>query len=408
MTNKLKSGLSSLASESQLYPQESLLKVKKSSNDLFIGIPKESSMHEYRVALTPEVVRVLSSNGHRVVVQSGAGTGANYTDNEYSEAGAKITDDPREAFGTDIVLKVEFPTIEELEMIQPGKTVISTIHVGSDIKVNMELILRRKITAIGYEFIQDKVGGLPIVRAMSEIAGSVVVSIAAEYLSSVNNGLGVILGGITGVPPSEVVILGAGTVAEYTARAAIGLGANVKIFDDHIYKLRRLKHLLTNQIYTSTIDHASLERAILNADVLIGAVRSDRDRSKCLVLEETVSQMKKGSVIVDVSIDEGGCIETSYPTTLNQPTFSKYGITHYCVPNIASRVPRTASKVLSNIFYPILLQVSDAGGLHDMLFQHPWFMKGVYAHQGSVTNYYLSKRFNLKFKDLSLLMAARF
>ena len=216
------------------------------------------------------------------------------------------------------------------------------------------------------------------------------------------------MGGITGVPPTEVVILGAGTVAEYSARAAIGLGANVKIFDDHIYKLRRLKHLLANQVYTSTIDHATLEAALLNADVLIGAVRAEKERNKCLVTEETVSKMKKGSVIVDVSIDEGGCIETSYPTNLKSPVFSKYGITHYCVPNIASRVPRTASKVLSNIFYPILLQISDSGGLNDMLFQHKWFMKGVYAYRGSITNYYLSKKFKLGYKDLSLLMAARF
>lgn len=408
MSDKLKSGISSLASESKLYPQESPLKIKTSPNELFIGVPKENSVHEHRVALTPEVVAVLCSNGHRVVIQSGAGSGANYTDNEYSEAGAKITSDPNEALSADIVLKVEFPSLNELEKIKPGKTVISTIHAGNDIKENLELIIKRKITAIGYEYIQDKVGGLPIVRAMSEIAGSAVISIAAEYLSSVNNGLGVILGGITGVPPSEIVILGAGTVAEYAARAALGLGANVKIFDDHIYKLRRLKHLLANQVYTSTIDHITLKKALLNADVLIGAVRTEKERNKCLVTEEMVSRMKKGSVIVDVSIDEGGCIETSNPTNLKHPVYTKYDITHYCVPNIASRVPRTASKVLSNIFYPILLQISDSGGVDDMLFQHKWFMKGVYGYQGSVTNYYLSKKFKLKYKDLSLLMAARF
>ncbi|MEQ6122432.1 alanine dehydrogenase [Reichenbachiella sp. MALMAid0571] len=408
MSDQLKGSISSLASESRLYPQEVLLKVKKDRHQLFIGIPKESSEHEYRVSLTPKAVELLAANGHNVVVQSGAGKGANFTDHQYSEAGAKISSDVEEVFSSDIVLKVKFPSLEELKKIKNGKTLISTIHLNDGFKERINLINSKKITAVGYEYIEDKVGGLPIVRAMSEIAGCTAIPIASEYLSATNKGMGVLLGGITGVPPTKVVILGAGTVAEYAARAAVGFGADVKVFDPHIYKLRRLKHLLNRQIFTSTIDHSSLQKALKDADVVIGAVRAEKGLIQHIVSEEMVAQMKKGAVILDVSIDEGGCFETSEPTNLRNPVFTKYDIIHYCVPNIASRVPRTASRALSNILTPVLLDVSQCGGINDIIFQHKWFMKGVYAYKGSLTNYHLSKKLDLKFKDLTLLMAARF
>lgn len=408
MSDHLKGSISSLASESRLYPQEVLLKVRKDRHQLFIGIPKESSEHEYRVSLTPKAVELLVANGHNIVVQSGAGKGANFTDHQYSEAGAKISVDVEEVFSSDIVMKVKFPSLEELKKIKSGKTLISTIHLNDEFKERINLINTKKITAIGYEYIEDKVGGLPIVRAMSEIAGCTAIPIASEYLSTTNKGMGVILGGITGVPPTKVVILGAGTVAEYAARAAVGFGADVKVFDPHIYKLRRLKHLLNRQIFTSTIDHSSLQKALKEADVVIGAVRAEKGLIHHIVSEEMVSQMKKGAVILDVSIDEGGCFETSEPTNLRNPVFTKYDIIHYCVPNIAARVPRTASRALSNILTPILLDVSQCGGINEIIFQHKWFMKGVYAYKGSLTNYYLSKKLGLKFKDLALLMAARF
>ena len=328
MANKLKSSISSLASESKLYPQEVLLKVRKDKHQLFIGIPKESSEHEYRISLTPKAVELLSANGHNIVVQSGAGKAANFTDHEYREAGAKISADADEVFGSDIVMKVEFPSTEELKKIKNGKTLISTIHLRDDLKERIKLINDKKITAIGYEYIEDKVGGLPIVRAMSEIAGNSIIPIASEYLSATSKGMGVILGGITGVPPSKVVILGAGTVAEHAARAAIALGAEVNVFDPNIYKLRRLKHLLNAQIYTSTIANSSLQNAILSADVVIGAMRAEKGEVQHMVSEELVSQMKKGAVILDVSIDEGGCFETSEPTNLRCPTFTKFDVIH--------------------------------------------------------------------------------
>ncbi|MFY0651071.1 MAG: alanine dehydrogenase [Cyclobacteriaceae bacterium] len=408
MTDQYKSSISSLASESQLYPQEVLLKVKKDRHQLFIGIPKESSEHEHRIPLTPKAVELLTANGHSITIQSGAGKASNFNDHDYSEAGAKISNDVDEVYASDIVMKVTFPNLEELKKIKNGKTLISTIHVRDDLKERIQLMNSKKITAIGYEYIEDKVGGLPIVRAMSEIAGCAIMPIASEYLSSTNKGQGIILGGITGVPPTKVVILGAGTVAEYAARAAVGFGADVKVFDPHIYKLRRLKHLLNSQIYTSTIDHSSLQKALMDADVAIGAIRSEKGSIQHIVSEEMVTKMKSGAVVLDVSIDEGGCFETSEPTNLRSPVFSKFDVIHYCVPNIASRVPRTASRALSNIFTPILMETSKCGGIEDVIFQHKWFMKGVYAYKGCLTNYYLSKKLGLPFKDMDLLIVPRY
>ncbi|MEL7148715.1 MAG: alanine dehydrogenase [Bacteroidota bacterium] len=404
----MKKEMSSLAVGQVLYPQEAPAKLKKSKGALFIGVPTELSFQENRVSLKPESVQVLVNNGHTVWIEAGAGLSSNYNDNEYSEAGAKIIYSQKEVFQADIVLKVEPPTIEEINIMRNGATLISALQTGRQTVEFHQALNQKKITALGYEFIEDEVGGLPIVRAMSEIAGSSVMLIAAEYLSSANNGLGIILGGITGVPPTKVVIVGAGTVAEYAARAALGLGVDISVFDNQIYKLRRIKHALNHQVYTSTIDQATLHQQISEADVLIGAIRAEKGRNKCVVTEEMVAAMKEGAVIVDVSIDQGGCIETSEITTHKNPVFKKYGVTHYCVPNIASRVARTASNALSNIFTPMLLQIGDAGGVEDMIFSQKWFMKGVYAHRGGLTNVHLARKYNLPFKDLNLLIAARF
>jgi len=408
MVEKSKQKVTSLATEQVLYPQESPLKFKKSKGALFIGMPKESSYQENRVALKPESVQVLVSNGHTVYVETGAGEACNYSDNEYNEVGARIVYSAKEAYHANIVLKVGPPTLEEIDLMKDGTTLISALQPGSQTIDFLIALNRKRITALAYEFIEDKVGGLPIVRAMSEIAGSSVMLIAAEYLSSSNNGPGILLGGITGVPPTKVVVLGAGTVAEYASRAALGLGVDIAVFDNHIYKLRRLKHALNHQVYTSTIDNITLQNAIEEADVLIGAIRPEKGRNQCIVTEEMVANMKEGAVIIDVTIDQGGCIETSEITNHRQPIFRKYGIIHYGVPNIASRVSRTATNALSNIFTPMIMQISDAGGIEDMIFSHKWFMKGVYAHRGGLTNMHLARKYNLPFKDLNLLIAARF
>ena len=316
--------------------------IKTKKKRLAISVPTATRFQENRVALKPDSVKVLVSNGIDVNMETGAGKLAHFEDNEYSEAGANIIYDRKEVFAGDIVLKVAPPSMEEIGLMKPGAVLISAFQTGGQSIEYLQALTKQRITAIGYEFIEDKVGGLPLVRAMSEIAGSTVMLIAAEYLSSTNAGRGVILGGVTGVPPTEVVILGSGTVAEHAARAALGLGANIQVYDNHIYKLRRLKHAVGQQVHTGTIDQAVLKNALKDADVVIAAIRAERGRSMQVVTEEMVAEMKRGSVIVDVSIDQGGCVETSRPTTHDNPTFIKHGVIHYCVPNIASRVGRTA------------------------------------------------------------------
>lgn len=408
MSEQHRSGFEELAQESKLYPQESLLKIKKQQNTLYIGIPKENSFQENRLAITPDGVNLLVNNGHEIRIETGAGKESRFTDKEFSDAGAKIVYSTEEVFKADIILKVEPPTIDEIQYMNPGKVLISALQLGNQTPEYLRAINDKKLTALAYEFIEDKVGGMPAVRAMSEIAGSTVMLIAAEYLSNINNGKGILLGGITGVPPAKVVILGAGTVAEYTARGALGLGVDIQIFDNNIYKLRRLKHALGQQVFTSTFNNVLLSDAIKQADVLIGAMRIEKGKMQIIISEEMVATMKSGSVIIDVSIDQGGCIETSEITSHDNPIFTKYGVIHYCVPNIASRVPRTATTAFNNIFVPMLLQASDEGGIDGMIFNNTWFMRGIYAYNGFVTNEHIADKFNMAYKDLNLLIAARF
>lgn len=408
MTEKKKTGFEALATKTSLYPQEQVLEVKKSRNSFFVGLPREVSLQENRISLTPDAVALLINNGHEVWVETKAGIGSKFTDQQYSEVGAKIVYSPQEVYKADVVLKIEPPTLEEIELMHAGQTVISALQLGNLKSDLLQALLRKKVIALAYEFIEDKVGSMPIVRAMSEIAGSTVMLIAAEYLSTANNGRGIILGGITGVPPTKVVIIGAGTVAEYAARAAIGLGAEVQVFDNHLYKLRRIKHLLGQQIYTSTIDTLTLSETLKSADVVIGALRAEKGRTRHVISEEMVSRMRPDSLVIDLSIDQGGCIETSQITTLDLPTFRKYDVIHYCVPNVASRVAHTAATALSNIFIPTILRAAEEGGVEQMIFSHKWFMKGVYTYKGGLTNEFLARKFGLRYKNIELLLAARF
>lgn len=408
MTEKRKPGFEALASKTSLYPQEQLLAVARRKHSFFIGLPREISLQENRISLTPDGVALLVNNGHEIWVETKAGEGSKFSDKDYSDAGAKIVYSPQEVYKADAILKIEPPTAEEIELMHPGQTLISAIQLGQFSADRLQAILKKKVTALAYEFIEDKVGGMPIIRAMSEIAGSSVIPLASEYLSTVNKGKGVILGGITGVPPTKIVIIGAGTVAEYAARAAIGLGARVQVFDNHLYKLRRIKHLLGQQIYTSTIDTFTLVNTLKTADVVIGALRAEKGRARHVITEEMVSQMKPDSLIIDLSVDQGGCVETSEVTTLDNPVFRKYDVVHYCVPNIASRVAHTATTALSNIFTPTILRAAEEGGVEEMIFSHKWFMKGVYAYRGGLTNEFLARKFGLKFKNIELLLAARF
>ncbi|MBL7852150.1 MAG: alanine dehydrogenase [Cyclobacteriaceae bacterium] len=406
MSAKSRSGFESLA-QASLSPQEQLMKVKEGQRSFLIGLPREISLQENRICLTPDAIALLVSHGHEVWVETKAGLGSKFDDKQYSEAGAKIVYSPQEVYKADIILKIEPPTLAEMEYFKPGQILISALQLGHLQKQFIDALMQKRVTSLAWEFIEDKVGGMPIIRAMSEIAGSTVMLIAAEYLSSIHDGKGIILGGITGVPPTKVVIIGAGTVAEYAARAALSLGAEIQVFDNHLYKLRRIKHTLGHQFYTSTIDTVTLGDSLSTADVVIGALRAEKGKVRHVVSEEMVSRMKPNSLIIDLSIDQGGCIATSEITTHSKPIFRKYDVIHYCVPNVASRVAHTATTALSNIFTPTILRAAEEGGVEQMIFTHKWFMKGVYTYKGGLTNESVARKFGLKFKNIELLMAAQ-
>jgi len=360
------SDLRSPFTKEQLLPQEETLEISKRKGELFIGIPKETAFQEKRVCLTPDAVSALVSNGHKVLLESGAGTGSSFSDKNYSEAGAEITKDTAKVFACPIVLKVESPTLEEIELLNPQAILISALQIKTKCKKYFEALANKRITALAFEFIRDDDGSYPAVKSLSEIAGTASVLIAAELLANNNSGNGLMLGNISGVPPVEVVILGAGTVGEFAARSAIGLGANVKVFDNSISKLRRIQTNLGRPLYTSTIQPKNLTKALKRCDVAIGAVKGT-NRSPVVITDSMVESMKNKSIIIDVSIDTGGCFETSEVTTHKTPTFVKHGVVHYCVPNIPARYSRTASVSISNIFSPYLLKIADDGGIENSL-----------------------------------------
>jgi alanine dehydrogenase len=398
------SELSDIAKQALMQPQEAMLETKTKKNSLYIGIPKETSFQENRIALTPLSVALLVQNGHDVVIEAGAGSCANFHDKDYSEQGARIVYDKKEVYRADIVIKIAPPTDDEIEMMKSGQILFSTLQMSTMKCEALKAMMKKKITALSFEYIRDEGNILTVVRAMSEIVGATSVLIAAEYLSNVFDGKGLMLGGVTGVPPTEIVILGAGTVGEYAARTAIALGAEVKVFDSSIYRLRRLQNQIGSRVFTSVIQPIVLQKAIRNCDVAIGAIRATHGRSPCLVSEETVSRMKPNSVIIDVSIDQGGVFETSQVTNHTDPVFRKYDVIHYCVPNIASRVARTATYALTNIFTPILVDIGEMGGLMNLIWEKAGIRNAIYLYQGQLTNKDLADRFNLPHKDLDLLV----
>lgn len=396
--------LKQLVQQGSLLPKEEMLEIERKKGSLFIGIPKETSFQERRVALVPETVSLLVSHGHRVKIETRSGEGANFTDNEYSEAGAEICYDKKEVFQCDIIFKVAPPSEEEVEMMPGNQTLISALQISIQPKVILQKLMQKKITAVAWDYIRDEEGVFAVVRTMGEIAGTTSILVAGELLSNFSSGKGVMLGGLAGVQPTEVVVIGAGTVGEYATRAALGLGASVKVFDNSLSRLRRLQNDVGERVYTSVIQPKVLAKALRRADVVIGALRAPLGRTPCVVTEEMIENMKQGSVVVDVSIDQGGCFETSQVTNHKDPTFIKHGVIHYCVPNIASRVSRTASFALSNIFSPVLIEMGDQGGCRDMIVHDQGFRSGVYIYKGVLTSEVLGKVFDLKYKDIELLL----
>ncbi|MEP7278181.1 MAG: alanine dehydrogenase [Bacteroidota bacterium] len=386
---------------------EEKLDVKPRGSELVIGIPKETAFQENRIALTPDAVGVLVSNGHHVIIEHNAGDAAHYRDKDYSEAGGKIVYEKAEVYRAPLLVK-SAPVIEEdLPFLQANQVIISPIHLSVLKAEILEKMMEKKITAISFENLKDDSDSYPIVRSMSEIAGSAVMLIAGQYLGSANHGKGVLLGGISGIPPTKVIIIGAGIVGEFAARAALALGASVKIFDNSVYRLKRLQNNIGQRMWTSVIEPRILAKQLKTCEVAVGALGSDSGRTPLIVTEEMVSNMRPGSVIIDVSIDRGGCFETSEITTHEHPIYMKYGVVHYCVPNIPSGFARTASQAISNVLMPLLMEAGDEGGFENLVWHQVHLRSGIYLFKGALTNFYLSQRFDLKYTDLNLLIASQ-
>lgn len=385
--------------EEELMPKEEKLEVIKKGKQFSIGVPKETCLNERRTCITPDAVQVLVEHGHEIIVESGAGQGSFFTDLQYSESGAKITNDPKEAFGQDLILKVNPPTEEEIDYMKPNTYLVSALQINLREKEYFLKLAEKKINAIAFEFIVDEYKQLALVRLIGEIAGTVSILYASELLALSN---GLMLGGITGVRPAEVVILGAGIVGEFATKAAIGLGASVKVFDNSLSKLRRLHTMVDSRVPTSIIDPKELSKSLRRADVVIGAL--PRLNMTPIVTEDMVMKMKKGSVIIDITIDNGKVIETSELTTMEDPYIIKHGVIHCGLPNLTSRMPRTTTKAISNFFLSYILNYDEEGGFENMLIRKNEMKQSLYMYKGRHTKKIICDRFGLTYHDINLLI----
>ncbi len=386
---------------------EETLEIPPKPAGMTLGIPREIAFQENRVALTPDAVNLLVNNGHKVVVEHHAGEASHFSDKDYADAGARIVYERSEVFQAPVLVK-SAPIIEaDLPLLQPHQIIISPIHLPGMTSVILEKMMEKRITALSFEHLKDDSDSYPIVRSMSEIAGSAVMLIAGQHLGSANHGKGVLLGGISGIAPTKVIIIGAGIVGEYAARTALALGASVKVFDNDVYKLKRLQNNIGHRLWTSVIEPRLLAKQLKTCEVAVGALSSESGRTPMVVTEEMVSHMRPGSVIIDVSIDRGGCFETSEITSHEKPMFTKYGVIHYCVPNIPSGFSRTASQAISNVLTPLLIEAGADGGFENLIWHKIHLRNGIYLFRGALTNFYISQRFDLKYTDLNLLIASQ-
>ncbi|WP_445431185.1 alanine dehydrogenase [Chryseobacterium indoltheticum] len=386
-------------SEEELIPKEEKLEVIKKGKQFSIGIPKETCLNERRTCITPDAVQVLVEHGHEIIIEAGAGQGSFFTDLQYSESGARITQDAKEAFSKDLVLKVNPPTEEEIDYFKPNTYLVSALQINLRDKDYFLKLAEKKINAIAFEFIADEYKQLALVRLVGEIAGTVSILYASELLALSN---GLMLGGITGVRPTEVVILGAGIVGEFATKAAIGLGASVKVFDNSLSKLRRLHTLVDSRVPTSIIDPKELSKSLRRADVVIGAL--PRLNMQPIVTEDMVMNMKKGSVIIDIVIDNGKAIETSELTTMDDPYIIKHGVIHCGLPNLTSKMPRTTTKAISNFFLSYILNYDLEGGFENMLIRKNEMKQSLYMYKGRHTKKVICDRFGLTYHDINLLL----
>ena len=406
MSSSDKYKFSTFFAKGQYETQVETLAVDTKGGGVTIGIPKEMHYDEYRVALVPNSIRSLIGYGHKVIVESGAGETSSFTDDHFSSAGATISSNRKDVFQAAIVVKSAPPKIEELEMMGEGQLLITPLQLPLISKEYLSILKKKRITAIAMGHLRYEDGSFPVVRIMSEIAGRMAIMTASKLLTNTAGGRGVMLGGVSGVPPAKVVILGAGVVGEHAVRTALGRGASVRIFDNDIYKIIRLQNKIGRQLHTSSINPEYIAYQLTSADVVVGAIHSKTGRCPILVTEQMVQNMKKGSVIIDVSIDQGGCFETSEITSHEKPTFVKHGVIHYCVPNIASNVARTSSMAISNILTPLILRLGNNQKLSDILYHYEGIRNGVFTYQGHLTNEYLAKRFDFKYTALELLLTS--
>jgi alanine dehydrogenase len=387
--------------------QEEVLDIPHRAKSLLIGIPKEIAFQENRIGLIPDAVGVLVANGHEVMVESGAGEGSRYSDHDYAEAGARIVFEKEEVYKCPILVKTAPPVEADLPFLQMHQIIISPLHLSALKKELVEKLMAKKITALAIENIKDENQNYPILRSMGEIAGSAVMLIAGQYLSNFNQGKGVLLGGISGVPPTKVVIIGADIIGEFATRNALALGASVKVFDNNVSRLQRLQNNLGQRVWTSVLEPKILAKQLKTCEVAVGALRNEIGRAPIVVTEEMVAAMRPGSIIIDVAIDRGGCFETSELTNHENPIITKHNVIHYGVPNIPSGFARTASQAISNVLMPLLIQVGDMGGLEEIIWQQVHLREGIYLYKGALTDFYISEKFQLKFTDLNLLIASR-
>jgi alanine dehydrogenase len=387
--------------------QEEVLDIPHRSKPLSIGIPKEIAFQENRIGLIPEAVGVLVANGHEVMVESGAGEGSRYSDHDYAEAGARIVFEKEEVYKCPILVKTAPPVEADLPFLQMHQIIISPLHLSALTKELIEKLMAKKITALAIENIKDENQNYPILRSMGEIAGSAVMLIAGQYLSNFNQGKGILLGGISGVPPTKVVIIGADIIGEFATRNALALGASVKVFDNNVSRLQRLQNNLGQRVWTSVLEPKILAKQLKTCEVAVGALRNEFGRAPIVVSEEMVAAMRPGSIIIDVAIDRGGCFETSELTNHENPIVIKHNVIHYGVPNIPSGFARTASQAISNVLMPLLIQIGDMGGLAEIIWHQMHLREGIYLYKGALTDFYISEKFQLKFTDLNLILTSR-
>lgn len=386
--------------------REFLLKVNKTHSALTIGIPKENKRFEKRLGLTPETVALLVDEGHKVILESGAGLPINYSDNYYSESGAHIVDSKAEVFEANLILKMSPPTLQEVRLMRPRATVFSFLQQPMLSTTVLEAMSAKRINALAYDLVYDDSGSSPFATAIAEIEGASAITLAAELMSNANGGKGILMGGVPGVSPTEVVIIGADVAGTVAARAALGLGAMVKVFDNDVSKLRIMEQYLGCSLFTSTLQPNVMRNSFRSADVLIGAMEYINKPHRDRISEDLIRELKQGAIVIDLRLAQGGCFETTMEACLpGAPTmYQMHNVLHFCEMSISSRVARTASIALSNVFSSLFMQMANAGGVVGLAQSDRGYSSGFYMFSGKMVNAYVANLFNLGVNDIGLFL----